>query len=132
MSRRVASVVIASLVLHLLAPSARAAVNVQRSGSENPVQEVAKSTMWGGVAGVTLGLALAVATSGNDRDGDIIRWGFAAGTFFGFGFGMVHVLSRPSSTALIEIQRGTATLHAVVPSPSPQGGLELRVVGVRF
>jgi hypothetical protein len=138
MTHRVATVVLVSLVFTLLAPAARAAVNVERSGAENPVQEIAKSTLWGGVAGLTLGLALAVATSSDDSDGDIIRWGFAGGTFFGFGFGVYHVMSRPSPTAMLEfevehdLETGTSALHVPTPAPAAHGGVELRLVSVRF
>ena len=132
MKSRVALPVLASLVFALLAPAARASVNVERTGSENPVQEVAKSTLWGGIAGVTLGLAIAVATKSDDNDGDVIRWGFAGGTFFGFGFGLYHVLSRPSPEAMLELEDGRSTLRAPVPTLAAHGGVELRLVAVRF
>ena len=136
MKRRVGSLVLASLLLGLLSLPVRASVNVERTGSENPVQEIAKSTLWGGVAGLTLGLALAVATKGTDSDSDFIRWGFAGGTFFGFGFGVYHVMSRPSPTAMLELEPGLPTgrsaLHLPVPAPAPHGGVELRLVAVRF
>ena len=136
MTRRIASVVLVSLVFALLAPAARAAVNVERTGAENPVQEIAKSTLWGGVAGLMLGLAIAVATRSNDSDGDVIRWSFAGGTFFGFGFGVYHVMSRPSPTAMLELElpgphAGQPTLHVPAPSSSAHG-VELRLVGVRL
>jgi hypothetical protein len=137
MKRRVGSLVLASLLLGLLSPPVHASVNVERTGAENPVQEIAKSTLWGGVAGLTLGLALAVATKGTDSDSDFIRWGFAGGTFFGFGFGVYHVMSRPSPTAMLELgppglPPGRSALHLPMPAPAPNGGVELRLVAVRF
>jgi hypothetical protein len=96
------------LVFTLLATStlpASAAVNVERSGSENPVVEVARSTAYGGLAGLLLGGAIALANDGKNG-GDIVRWGFVAGTFFGFGYGLYHVTSRPRARALLEVEQG--------------------------
>jgi hypothetical protein len=132
MSRWVSCLVIASLMLALSAPATRADVNVNRSGSENPMVEVAKSTVWGGLAGLMLGAAVALATEGTDSDGNIIRWSFVGGTFLGFGVGAYHVMSRPSPTALLELENGAGRLHAVAPVPAANGGAALHLVTVRF
>jgi hypothetical protein len=109
-----------------------AAVNVQRSGAENPMQEVAKSVLWGGLAGVVLGSAVALADDGGN-DGDQIKWGFVAGTFFGFGFGLYHVMSRPSAEALIEIEDGKAHLAAALPTVDVRhAGIRVALVHAKF
>jgi hypothetical protein len=66
-----------------------------REGSSNPMVEVFKSTCYGSLAGLLLGSALALATDDNDNDEEYVRWGFVGGTFFGFGYGIYHVASRP-------------------------------------
>ena len=132
MRRWVAAFVVVVLTLGTLAPAAQAAVEVRREGSENPMLEVAKSTFWGGLLGVMVGGALALATEDNDNDGDIVRWSFVGGVFLGLGVGMYHVATRPSPTALLEFQDGSPSLHAVLPQTSPDGGLKMHLVGVRF
>jgi hypothetical protein len=115
----------------LAAPaSTRAAVNVNRSGSENPMQEIAKSTIYGGAAGLILGGAVALVDDGSDTGK--LKWGFAGGTFFGFGFGLYHVLSRPSASAMIEIQDGRARLALATPTMDDHAGLRLAIVRARF
>ena len=127
----VASLLLAGL-LAWHAPASVADVNVSRTGSENPMVEVARSTFWGGMAGLMLGTAVALATDGTDGDGSVIRWSFVGGTFIGFGVGMYHVMSRPSPTAILELEHGAARLHAVLPEPASNGGAALRLVAVRF
>src|SRR5437867_9771920 len=115
----------------LAAPAtARAAVNVTRTGSENPMQEIAKSTIYGGAAGLILGGAVALVDDGSDRDK--LKWGFAGGTFFGFGFGLYHVLSRPSAAAMIEIQNGRARLALATPKMDDRAGVRLAIVQAKF
>jgi hypothetical protein len=121
---------IAALSAALAAP-APAAVNVNRSGSENPMQEVAKSVIYGGAAGLILGGAVALVDDGGN-DADQIKWGFAGGAFFGFGFGLYHVLSRPSASAMIEIEDGRARLGFAAPSLDRRAGLRLALVRAKF
>jgi hypothetical protein len=62
---------------------------------------VFKSTIYGGLAGLVLGLAVELVDE--DSDGDAVKWGFVGGTFFGFGYGIYHVAHRPGpGRALLE------------------------------
>lgn len=130
--RILATVLCACLLVQLAAPAAHASVNVNREGDENPMKEVAKSVIYGGLAGLVLGSAIALADKGNDNDGDIIRWGFAGGTFLGLGMGLWWVTKRPSATAAIELKDGT--LHAQLPTPElgPDGHPRLALARVKF
>jgi O-antigen/teichoic acid export membrane protein len=113
-----------------LAPATQAGVNVERSSSENPMLEVAKSTVYGGLAGLVLGSAVALVNNGNN-DGDIIKWGFVGGTFLGFGYGLYYVSSRPKPSALLELENGK--LHPGVLAPAVRGNEVLvPVVSVSF
>jgi hypothetical protein len=132
MTRLFSLLLAASLASGTLAPAARAAVNIERQGSENPVLEVAKSTVWGGLGGLALGCAIALVNTDNDSGGDIIRWCFVGGTFLGCGYGIYHVSTRPKASALIEFQGLAPSLHAALPVPEPTGGVTMRLVAVRF
>ncbi len=114
MKRFVVVLVIGLLACVLGRGSASAGVNVERTSSENPMLEVAKSTVYGGLAGLVLGSAVALVNNGSN-DGDIIKWGFAGGTFLGFGYGLYYVSSRPRASALLEIEDGK--LHPGVLAP---------------
>jgi len=130
MNRIVALMLAGLLACALLAPAAGAAVNVERSSSENPMLEVAKSTVYGGLAGLVLGSAIALVNNGNN-DGDIIKWGFVGGTFLGFGYGLYYVSSRPKPSALLELENGR--LHPGVFAPMVAGNEVLvPVVSVSF
>jgi hypothetical protein len=120
------------LALSAVAPVASAAVNVHRSGDENPMKEVAKSTIYGGVAGIFVGLALAVADEGNDNDGDLIRWGFAGGTMLGLGMGLYWVSRRPEPTAALEWERGRWRAGAPGVALAANGDARIPVVRLRF
>jgi hypothetical protein len=124
-------VTLVCLAVAMFAPAAHAAVNVQREGSENPVVEVAKSTLYGGLAGLLLGIALSAANKGDDN-GEIIRWCFVGGTVVGMGAGIYFVANRPQPTALLQFEDGKAHLAAVPPTVAPDGSMRLRLVGVRF
>ena len=54
MTRWISGLLVASLALAAIAPAARAAVNVERSSSENPMVEVSRSVIYGGLAGLEL------------------------------------------------------------------------------
>ena len=110
---------------------ARAAVNVERTGAENPMVEVARSTLYGGLTGLMLGGALAVANNGHDA-GNYLRWGFAGGTFFGFAYGLYHVSSRPSPRALLEIENGAPRWSAPELAIGPDGTLHAPLLAARF
>ena len=82
------------LILSLLLPHvAGAQVVVTRQGDENPAVSVTKSIFWGGLGGLLLGGAVALATE--DDDGEILKWSFVGGTFAGLALGLWHVTHRP-------------------------------------
>jgi hypothetical protein len=86
----------------IFAVDCTAQVSVIREGHENPVLTVAKSTLWGGLAGLVLGGAIALVAE--DNEADIVKWSFVAGTFGGFAFGVYHVATRERPTsALFEV-----------------------------
>ena len=96
------------------------------------MREVARSVVWGGLAGLTVGGAIAVATDGTEHDGDAIRWGFALGTFVGLGYGLWWVSRRPQPSALLEMSGGRLVAHAALPEPDAGGTLRLRLARVTF
>ena len=107
-------------------------VTVERHGVENPAMEVARSTFWGAVAGTVLGLAVAAVQDQNDSAA--IRWGFALGTFAGFGAGVYFVAQRPAPASLLELRDGklapgNEAFAAVEVAPE---GFRVRAVGVSF
>ncbi len=130
--RLVAAALLTGLLAQLAAPAAHAAINVTRGGDENPMREVARSVVWGGLAGLTVGAAIAVATDGSDGDGDAVRWGFAGGTFVGLGYGLWWVSRRPQPSAMFEVKDGRLVAHAVLPEPDMNGTLKLRLARVTF
>jgi hypothetical protein len=98
---RLVAFVAAILAAFLLAGNAGAQVVETRQGDANPMVSVFKSTIYGGLAGLIVGLAIEVAE--DDDDSDAIRWGFVGGTFVGLGYGIYHVSSRPEpGRALLE------------------------------
>jgi hypothetical protein len=101
-SRLVAVALLVLVAGACLAPPASAQIIETRQGDANPMVSVFKSTIYGGLAGLVVGLAIAVASDDND-DGDAIRWGFVGGTFLGLGYGIYDVATRPSpGRALLE------------------------------
>lgn len=138
MKALVCSLLALSMLLGAWTPS-RAAVNVERSGSENPMVEVARSTLYGGLTGLLLGGALAIASDGK-HDASMVRWGFVGGTFFGFGFGLWHVTARPRANALLEIENGGLRMQpptlVLLPERGANGrdvlGTRVALVGARF
>ena len=130
MKRSLFALLALALVLAAAPRPARAAVDVTRSGAENPMVEVARSTLYGGLAGLMLGGALALVTDGDDSEK--VKWGFAGGTFFGFGFGLWHVTRRPQPTGLLHVEDGAARFALTAPRPAPGGGVRIDLVSVRF
>ena len=96
--------------------SVEAQVTVVRGGQENPVISIAKSTMWGALTGVILGLALNLVLESDTED--VSKWTFVGGTFAGFFYGIYHVANRPQPSASL-IQFNTKGL-AKVNVPQPQ------------
>ena len=107
-------------------------VTISRSGAENPVQEIAKSIMWGAIGGLVIGSAITLAD--NNHSGEPIRWGIVIGTFAGLGAGIYFVATRPIPEGMLEIRDGKlvpnpAALAALEPVP---GGVRVHAVGVHF
>jgi hypothetical protein len=96
-------VVVAALLLCMAAAVASSAqVKVERIGEENPMITIAKSVLWGGLAGLVLGGAVALVAEKNEDN--IVKWFFVGGTFTGLGYGIYHVATREKpSTALLRI-----------------------------
>lgn len=128
----VAAALAALLLTGTIAPAVSAAVNVNRTGDENPMKEVAKSTIYGGVAGLFVGLALAVANDDNDNDGDLIRWGFAGGTMLGLGMGLYWVSKRPEPTGALELENGRWRAGVPGVALAADGSARMSLVRVRF
>ena len=122
----------AALTLCALPAPASAAVNVERKGAENPVAEVFKSTVYGALAGLVVGGAIALAVNDENSSGDIMRWSFVGGTMIGLGAGIYFVSKRPQPTALLELKNGSLGLQPAPPALEPGGGMAWRVVAVRF
>jgi hypothetical protein len=123
--------VVVGLALGAVASMARAGVNIDRSGAENPVIEVSRSVIYGGLAGLVVGSAIAIAAD-SGHDGDIVRWSFAGGTVLGLVAGTYFVARRPLPSALIERDRGAFELHPPGVSTSPLGGVAVPLIAVRF
>ena len=109
-----------------------ASVSVQRQSDENPVKEIAKSIMWGALAGLLVGSAIELAAK--SESGEPVRWGIVIGTFAGLGAGIYFVSHRPQPSSLLELRDGrlvpnAAALTTVEPIP---GGVRVRAVGVTF
>jgi len=97
----------------------------------NPVVEVAKSTLYGGLAGLALGLAASLVV---EDSGGSIRWGFVVGTFGGFIWGVVHYSKSSNTQALLEAgtDRKTALrMPNVEAFRLPDGSLAARVPLIR-
>jgi len=127
MKRTIAAALAAWLLCTTAAPAA-AAVNVERSGSENPMVELSRSILYGGLAGVMVGGAIALATESDDTS-EILRWSLVTGTLVGLGFGLHYVTHRPQ--AMLEIEDGETRLGLVTPEVGPDG-VRMRLVGVTF
>lgn len=121
-----------ALTLCVFPAPAPAAVNVERHGTENPVVEVFKSTVYGALAGVVVGGAIALAAQDSDATDDIMRWSIVGGTMIGLGAGIWFVSKRPQPGALLEINNGNLGLQPAPPTLEPGGGMAWRLVAVRF
>lgn len=133
MKRSVPAALGCAVLLSCGASGGHAQVRVERRGAENPMVEVYRSTLYGGLVGLLLGGAVALATEDDDQDGDVIRWSIVAGTFFGFAYGLYHVHTRPQPSGLLELRQGE--LRAGVPTvesgPGPPG-VRLHMLAARF
>ena len=107
-------------------------VEITRGGAENPMVEIARSVMWGAVAGFVVGGAVALAAK--DDSGESLRWGIVGGTAVGLVAGVYFVSHRPEPAALLELHdgrlsAGPTALGAIEPV---RGGARARLIGVRF
>ncbi len=114
--RWLAMVLVASLIMLWMISSAQAQVTVARTGQENPMVVIAKSTMYGAATGIILGLALSLAVE--EDFGDVMRWSFVGGTLGGFLIGVYHVATRPQpSSALLQFNE-TGFARVAFPTPA--------------
>ena len=131
MKRAVMIALVACFPLGALAPVARAAVNIERSSQENPVVEVSRSVIYGGLAGLVIGSAFALVSDGSN-DSDIVKWCFVGGTMVGLAAGVYFVSNRPQPDAMIEFGEGAPRFHTPTIARSPGGAAQVALVGVRF
>ena len=125
------TVAFAAQAPELLARSS-GSVSIQRTGNENPMVEVARSTFWGAVTGLVVGGAITLAD--DQHSSTPIRWGIVLGTFAGLGAGIYYVANRPIPSSLLELRDGhlvpdPAAFSAIEAVP---GGVRVRAVGARF
>src|SRR5262249_40525758 len=106
----------ARMAPELLARSS-GSVSITRRGAENPVQETAKSIMWGAIGGLVIGSAITLASDGHS--GEPIRWGIVVGTFAGLGAGIYFVATRPIPEGMLQLDHGK-----LVPNAAPLAALE--------
>jgi len=128
--KRILVPALAAVLLFSLAAPALAAVNVERRGDENPMVEVARSTMYGALAGTLIGSALALASDSNG--GSAVKWGFVVGTFAGAGFGLYTVATRPQPSAVLEWKDGRFAGGGLAALEAAPGSVRVRVAAVRF
>lgn len=131
MKRAVAAALALALAWSAAVPAAHAEVSIRRESQENPVVEVFRSTIYGGLAGLMLGGAVAWATESDDS-GDIVKWGFVLGTFGGFAAGVAFAASRPQPASLVELEDGALRAHAMPTVEPVAGGARAHLVGLRF
>ena len=91
----------------------------------NPMVEVARSTIYGAIAGTVLGLAAALVIEDGD---EVVKWGFVLGTFGGFFWGLSYA-SKSSSAALDLRLDKPARVSLPIPMllRAPDRSLEVRV-----
>jgi hypothetical protein len=128
--KRISVFLCAMVALGVFPARSFADVNVERGGVENPVVEVFRSTVYGALAGVAVGGAIALAV-GSDAD-EILRWSIVGGTAIGLGAGVYFVSRRPQPSALLELKDGGLSLHPPVPQLEPGGGVSMQLVAVRY
>ncbi len=99
--------------LLLLTVQAAAQVRVERKGEENPAITITKSILYGGLAGLMLGGATALAVEKNEAE--IVKWFAVGGVFGGLAVGVLHVATRPEPTVGL-VQKDGDRLTLNVPS----------------
>ena len=128
--QKAAIVFVLGTLLGLPASPARAEVIVERQGQENPMVEVFKSTVYGALAGIVVGLAIEAADDGSDQ-GEAIRWGFVAGTGAGLLTGVYFTARRAPAEPVLEFSGGALHYGAFQPDLE-RGGARVRLIGTRF
>jgi len=131
MKRIVIAILVAAVAAAALPAPGRADVSVRRESDENPMVEISRSILYGGLAGLMVGGAIAWATESDDA-GEILRWSFVGGTMVGLVAGVAFAARRPQPTSLLELDAGELRVHApptVEPAP---GGARAHLVGLRF
>ena len=130
--KRLIAVVLATLVVAPLAAlPARAAVNVERHGAENPMVEISRSILYGGLAGLLVGGAIALADE-DDNNTDPLRRGLVAGVATGAALGFYWVMSRPQPSAALELDSDSASLALPMPVVARDGTTRVSLVAYRF
>jgi hypothetical protein len=122
----------ATMTLGALPAPSPADVNIERRGAENPMVEIFKSTVYGALAGLVVGGAVALAVNDEDSTSDIFRWSIVGGTMVGLGAGIYFVAKRPQPAGLLELKDGNLAIHLTPPQIEPGGGMSMRLVAVRF
>jgi len=119
-----------TLVL-LLAAGSRAQVVETRRSEGNPMIDVFKSTLYGGAAGLVLGLAVELVDDDDDNS-DAPKWGFVTGTFFGFGYGLYYVTTRSRPEGLLRRDAGGWSIGVPSVEPAATPGVRIHLSTVRF
>lgn len=122
--------VLAALLSLLSASPSAAGVNVERRGSENPMVEVSRSTLYGALTGLVVGSAIALAA--DDGSGEPVRWGIVIGTFAGLAGGVYFVTHRAQPDALLQLDEGRLELNAWSAVEASPEGVRVRIAGARF
>lgn len=128
--RRLVLVALAAASVACTTSPARADVNVERHGSENAMVEIARSTIYGALAGFVVGAAIELAAK--DDSGEPIRWGIVIGTFTGLGYGVYQMATRPQPTGLLELRDGALRANALPTVEARPGGAQMHLVSMRF
>ncbi len=105
-----------------------AQTRVERQSSENPMVEVFRSTIYGGLAGLVVGSAIALVDE--SHSGNAVKWGFVGGTFLGLGYGLYYVSTRPQPRAMLEVGPGGLRVNAA-PTVEWQDGARVYLLALR-
>jgi hypothetical protein len=106
-------------------------IQVQRRSDENPAVEIARSTVYGGLAGLSVGLAFAALDKDNPHP-DLIPNSFAIGTFAGLGLGLYWVFSRPQPVAMIHVDEAGTHVGFAPPEIGADGSARMRLWSLTF
>ena len=121
----------ALVAVMLFTDTSFAGIQVERRSDENPVVEVARSTIYGGLTGLAVGLAFVALDDENDHP-ELIQNSFAIGTFAGLGLGLYWAMSRPQPQGMIHVDEEGTHLGFAPPEVGLDGSARMRLVSVRF